>query len=185
MQTARNDEQHYTYIDYCSWDDGERWELIDGVAYAMSPGASFAHQSVCVELLTQLSNYLQDKPCKVFTAPFDVRLNAKADDDTVVQPDILVVSDPSKFDPKGIVGAPDLIIEVLSPSTEKRDRNTKFKLYQRFGVHEYWIVDPSNETVSINSLKSGKYITHLHFKEDTVPVNVLDGCTIDLTRVFV
>ena len=181
----RKEEARYTYADYLTWEDGERRELIDGVAYAMSPDASFAHQSVSVALLTQLSNYLQDKPCKVFTAPFDVRLNAVADDDTVVQPDILVVCDTSKFDSKGIIGAPDLIVEILSPSTEKHDRNTKFKLYQRHGVREYWIVDPSNETVSVNILNSGKYVTHLHFKEEIVPVSVLHGCSLDLGKVFV
>ena len=185
MQTAQKNEHRYTYSDYCTWDGEKRCELIGGVAYAMSPGASFTHQSVVVAILTQLGNYLQDKPCKVFTAPFDVRLNADADDDTVVQPDVLVVCDPSKFDTKGIVGAPDLIVEVLSPSTEKHDRNTKFRLYQRFGVREYWIVDPSNETASINILNSGRYVTHLHFKEDAVPVHVLDGCIMDLSKVFV
>ena len=185
METARNDK-YYTYADYCAWDDGERWEVIDGVAYAMSPGASFEHQSVSMELAWQLRSFLHGKPCRVLTAPFDVRLSVNEGDGTVVQPDILVVCDHTKFDPsgKGVIGAPDLVIEILSPSTQRHDRLIKFKAYQHAGVREYWIVDTESKMVAASVLSNGKYVTHTYFEDETVPVQVLDGCIINLGDAF-
>ena len=180
------DEEYYTYADYCTWDDDERWELIDGVAYAMSPAPTVNHQSISAKLVTQLSNFLKGRTCRVFAAPFDVRLNADADDETVVQPDVLVVCDKSKFaaDGRGLIGAPDLAIEILSQSTEKHDKHIKFKTYQRAGVREYWIIDPQHRIVMANLLTDGVYIARMYFEEDTVPVQVLEGCLIDLADVF-
>ena len=188
METAKRIDNHYTYTDYCAWPDDERWELIDGVAYAMAPGASEGHQSISGEIFRQLSNFLKGKPCKVFHAPFDVRLNANGADDTIVQPDILVVCDNNKLKGgKGVVGAPDFIVEILSPSSAKHDMVTKFRLYQKSGVREYWIVNPDINAVTVNVLhgESGFYRSYTYDDQDTaVTVEVLDGCTIDLADVF-
>lgn len=184
MQTF-NEEKRYTYADYYAWDDGKRWELIDGIAYAMSPAPTMSHQGILVELGRQFSNFLKGKPCKVFIAPFDVRLNGLGDDDyDVVQPDVVVVCDRSKLDEKGCNGAPDMVAEILSPSTARKDMVQKFKKYQRAGVREYWIVDPDTKTVIVHILENGSYITHPYSDADTAPVHVLEGCVIDLKDVF-
>ena len=183
MQALR-DENYYTYEDYYSWDDGERWELIDGVPYAMSPAPSRKHQGLLGKLHVQFYDFLRGKPCEVYLAPFDVRLNADTYDDTVVQPDLIVVCDTSKLDDRGCVGAPDLAIEILSPSTSAHDRVRKFKKYLQHGVREYWIVDPDSKTLSVNVLSEGKYVAAAYSDEDAVPVHVLEGCTIDLSEVF-
>ena len=174
----------YTYADYCNWDDGGRWELIDGVAYAMAPAPSLQHQGVLVELLYKLRSFLEGKPCRVFVAPFDVRLNADTDDDIVVQPDIAIVCDSSKLDEKGCVGAPDMVIEVISPSSLRHDKLVKFQLYQKYGVREYWVVDPDNKMVTVHILDNGKYDITVYGDENTVPARVLEGCKVNLREVF-
>ena len=181
---ALHKEERYTYSDYCSWDDGERWELINGVAYAISPAPTWIHQGILVELSGQIRNFLKGKPCKVFVAPFDVRLNADAGDDTVVQPDVVVICDRAKICGTGCVGAPDMVMEILSPSTSAHDRVLKLNLYQRSGIREYWIVDPESRTVSVNILDNGRYYVRGYAESDAVPVHVLDGCTIILSDVF-
>jgi Uma2 family endonuclease len=178
------EERRYTYKDYITWDDDIRYELIDGVAYAMAAPAQF-HQEISGELFRQLANFLIVMPCKAFHAPFDARLNAHSFDDTVVQPDILVVCDHSKLNGKGVKGAPDFVIEILSPYTARRDAVIKFRQYQRAGVKEYWIVDPNNRTVQVYVLKGGKYGLGVVYREDdVVPVHTLDGCQISLAEVF-
>ena len=177
-------DQRYTYSDYCTWDDNKRWELIDGVPYAMSPAPSPVHQRILMELAGQLFIFLKDKPCEVFTAPFDVRLNALDDDDDVVQPDIFVVCDHEKIDDKGLNGAPDMVIEILSPSTSRRDKVLKLNAYQRAGVREYWIVDPADKTVQVFILDNGRYLAASHAETDIVTVHVLEGCEISLPNVF-
>ena len=130
-------DMRLTYSDYLNWDGDERWELIDGFAYAMSPAPTPVHQEISVNLSFQISAFLRGKPykpckpCKLFTAPFDVRLNADGDDNTVLQPDLVVVCDPSKIDDKGCIGTPDLIIEIISPSTARRDRIVKLQQYRQ------------------------------------------------------
>lgn len=176
--------ERYTYADYCTWDNSERWELIDGVPYAMSPAPSNAHQSISTELVYRLRRHLEGKPCKVFHAPYDVRLNAADEDDTVVQPDLVVICDRSKIDDKGCKGAPDLIIEILSPSTSRHDRIVKMDLYQRSGVREYWMLDPDTKTLQVLLLENGRYVITGYLDEDTVPVTVLPGCEIVLKEVF-
>ena len=173
-----------TYADYCTWDDDERWELIDGVPYAMSPAPTIIHQTILVKISNQLYNFLEGKPCKVLVAPVDVRLNANSYDDTVVQPDIIVVCDNEKLDGKSCVGAPDLVIEILSPSTALKDKNLKFKKYLQAGVREYWIADPDSKTISAHILDNGRYYVTSYADTDTAPVHVLDGCTIDLAKAF-
>ncbi len=156
MRALREDireGKNYTYADYCAWSDDERWELIDGVAYAMSPGPTTLHQSILGELFAQIHNFLIGHSCKVIPAPFDVRLNADKDDNTVVQPDISVVCDRSKLNEKGCKGAPDLVIEILSPASSSRDKVLKFNKYLEAGVREYWLVDPSDKTVMVFSFE--------------------------------
>lgn len=147
----------FTYGDYCRWPDDERWELIDGEAYAMAaPGLT--HQTVVGELFRQIANHLVGKPCRPFVAPFDVRLprGNEADDDvtTVVQPDISVVCDPAKLDERGCRGAPDWVIEVLSPSTAAKDQIQKLTTYERAGVREVWLVHPTDHVVIVYTLSA-------------------------------
>lgn len=176
------ENQKYTYADYFTWDDSERWELIDGVPYAMSPAPSQVHQEISGELFGQLREYLKRKPCKAFHAPFDVRLNAADEDNIVVQPDLLVVCDSSKLDGKSCKGAPDLVIEILSPSTARTDRITKLNKYQQAGVREYWIVDPDTQTIQVCFFERGTVKGYTD--SDIVPVGILPGCEINLHDVF-
>jgi len=182
-------EQRYTYADVLEWDDDVRYELYSGVPVALA-SPSDVHQKISVALSAQLYNYLVGKKCDVFTAPFDVRLFEKADDrpedvDMVLQPDLMIVCDQSKVDRHGVHGAPDLVIEILSNSSRRLDRLTKLNLYQRAGVQEYWIVDPTIRIVSVYTLKDGAYQTAAVYGADSsVPVGVLDNCTVDLSMVF-
>lgn len=183
-------EKYYTYEDILNWPGDEQVELINGDVYMMAPAPSPDHQSISWELIVQLGNYLKGKKCRAYHAPFDVRLFEKDGDqprhvDTVVQPDLLVVCDLSKLDNNGCKGAPDLIIEILSPSTRQHDRLTKLNLYQRAGVQEYWIVDPEEKTVIVMTLEDGEhYAPTAYSSQATVPVGVLEDCKIDLGPVF-
>jgi Uma2 family endonuclease len=179
------EKEYYTYADYLSWDDAERYELIDGEACMMAP-PSRPHQKISMALSTRIHNYLEGKPCEVYAAPFAVRLNPAEDesDDTVVEPDIVVVCDPSKLDDRGCNGAPDLVIEILSPSTSRYDRIVKFQKYREAGVREYWIVDPDEKILTAYILKNGEYVASVYGDTDTAPVAVLPGCKIDLASVL-
>lgn len=182
-------EERYTLADVLTWDEQERAELIDGTAVMMAP-PSRVHQEIAAALLAQLYNYLEGKRCKVYPAPFAVRLFEKAGDrpeavDTLVEPDLSVVCDADKLDDMGCRGAPDLIIEILSPSTQRHDRLTKYNLYERAGVREYWIVDPESKTVQVSVLDGGRYrVREVYTAGDIAKVNALDGCFIELARVF-
>ena len=184
MAEALRKDEHYNYTDYYSWDDGKRWELIDGNIYAMSPAPSMSHQSISMSIANQLYNYLRGKPSKVFVAPFDVRLNPGDKDDTVVQPDLVIVCDKNKLDDRGCKGVPEMVIEILSPSTSRHDRLVKFQLYQRFGVLEYWIVDPETKTVQANILSEGRYYASVYGDADDIPVHILENFKINLPDVF-
>lgn len=183
------ENSRYTFADCLSWPENERVELIGGEAIMMAPPTRI-HQEISGELSRQLANFLEGKKCKVYAAPFAVRLfekegDAPEDVDTMVEPDISVVCDSSKLDDAGCKGAPDLVIEILSPSTMRRDRVVKFNLYQRAGVREYWIIDPDEQTVLVYILEDGHYIAkELGGAGDRVQVNVLDGCFIELSKVF-
>jgi len=161
MGLPQRDFEYHTYADYCRWPEDARYELIDGIAYAMSPAPTTRHQDVTGEIFTQLKNALRGAPCHPYIAPFDVRLphanEADDDVDTVVQPDISVVYDPSKIDDKGCRGAPDWIIEVLSPSTAGHDMIKKKTIYERSGVREYWLVHPVDKVVTVFVLENGAY----------------------------
>jgi len=187
----KNTEQTWTYADYCSWPDDERWELIDGVAYAMSPAPSRRHQELSGALFNQFYNYLKGKTCKVYAAAFDVRLpefpeQSDAAVEAVVQPDIVVVCDLSKLDDKGCKGAPDLVVEILSPATGGKDLTVKFDLYERHGVKEYWIIHPDEQTLLVYTLNEDrKYGAAGRYANNSkVPVALLDGLEIDLAEVF-
>lgn len=145
----------YSYEDYLSWDEEYKYQLIDGVAY-MSAAPSRRHQEIQVELLRQISNYLVGKDCKVYGSPFDVRFGeGKLDKDirNVVQPDISIICNKSKLDDRGCIGAPDMIIEIISPSTASIDYIKKLKLYEDYKVREYWIVHPIDKIIMIYKLQ--------------------------------
>ncbi len=177
-------EEHYTYQDYAAWPDDERVELIDGVIYDMPPAPNQAHQLISAKLMWYLTGFLIGKPCKAFPAPFDVRLNADHGDDTVVQPDISVVCDASKLNGKNCAGAPDFVVEILSPSTAQKDLFLKYKKFLEASVKEYWIVHPDTKLVQAYTLKDGVYVSAMYSDEDTAPVSVLPGLEIDLREVF-
>ena len=138
------------------------------------------HQEISGEIFRQFANFLDDKIGKVYHAPFEVRLLK----DTVFLPDLVVVCDPSKLNDKGCEGAPDLVVEILSPVTSRYDRFTKFHEYLRAGVMEYWIADPVDKTVTAHRMKDGAYITDVYGEVDHAPVLALPGCEIDLLAVF-
>jgi Uma2 family endonuclease len=177
------EQPYFTYADYLAWDEGDRYEIIDGEAYMMA-ALSRIHQEISGNLYYALRLFLNDKPCKVYAAPFSVRLFPRADksDDTVVEPDITVVCDPGKLDDRGCNGPPDLVIEIESPATARYDRIVKFNKYREAGVREYWIVDPEEQAVFAYVLKDGEYVAASY--EDTAPVRVLPGCEIDLKNIF-
>lgn len=186
--------KRYTYADYINWFDDVRRELIDGFIKLMTPSPSRKHQKISSALMKIWGNYLEKKNCEVYHAPSDVRLlkDENATDDkhiyTVVRPDIYVVCDLSKLDDRGCLGAPDLIIEIVSPERVQRDVKEKFELYQEHGVKEYWIVNPNDENVNVFvSDNQGKYqFKGMYAGDDKIPVNIFNGdLEVDLTEVFV
>ena len=180
------ESNYYTYKDFLGWDEKERAELMDGEA-VMLGAPSTDHQGVLTELLFQIRAFLENKPCRVFVAPFAVRLNPQQDDrdDTVLEPDLAVICDLSKIDKQGCLGAPDLVIEVISPSSASYDRVAKFRKYQQGKVREYWIVDPETKTVQVCVLSERGYLVTIHDHTETVPVAVLPDCKIQLSKVFI
>jgi len=190
MGALPKDEQEcrFTYADYKGWQlkEGERYELIRGEAFAMA-GPSARHQAISWEISGQLYGYLRGKPCRAFCAPFDVRLfyEEGEGDDTVVQPDIMVVCDKSKIGPEGIRGAPDLAIEILSPSNTAIEMEEKRCLYRDAGVREYWVVDPKNSRVTAYCFRDGGiFVSKTYRASDTVPVGIFPGFGIALEQVF-
>ena len=182
--------RRFTYADYKSWElkPGERYELIRGEAFDMA-GPNFRHQAISGGIFLQLANYLEGKPCRAIYAPFDVRLFHEEElgegDDTVVQPDIMVVCDKSKIGDEGIRGAPDLVIEILSPSNTVFEMAEKHDLYEDAGVREYWVVNPKNNEVTVYCLQDDGVFTHKIYKTpDTVPVGIFPGFGIVLEQVF-
>lgn len=183
-------KKSYTFADILEMDEDIHVEIIDGELYMMGT-PSRKHQSICTDLVRQFSTYLLGKNCRVYPAPFAVRLFEKEGDKpwqvgTYVEPDITVICDPDKLDDIGCKGAPDLVIEILSPSGKKHDMHIKYIQYQKAGVREYWIVNPDTRTVSVHTLQEdelyGSPTVYTH--DSTVPVGVLEDCNIDLTPVF-
>ena len=189
MAVPAEKKMKYTLADCLGWEEGTRGEIIDGEAVMMAP-PSTAHQLISMELARQLANFLEGRKCRVLPAPFAVRLFERAGDkpedvQTVVEPDLSVVCDSAKLDKYGCRGAPDLVVEVLSPSTQRHDRLVKLDLYQRAGVREYWIVSPDEQTVQVLLLRGGLLLPHeLYGPEDIAKVNVLEGCFVELSKVF-
>jgi Uma2 family endonuclease len=194
MDTLNLDlNKRYTYADYLTWMDDVRRELYDGLIKLMTPAPSRMHQKISTNLTRVFSNFLIHKNCEVYHAPSDVRFpkDRKSIDDklvyTVLQPDLYVVCDLSKLDDRGCLGAPDLIIEIISPKNSKRDTRDKFEIYQEHGVREYWIVGPNDETVYVFVLdESGKFqLVGMYAEDDKIPVNIFNGdLKVDLTEVF-
>ncbi len=178
----------YTYADYFSWKFQERVELIKGKILKMSPAPSRKHQEVSQFINNEIYNFLKNKPCKVFYAPFDVRLERVKDDkkvNSVVQPDICVICDLSKLDDRGCSGAPELIVEILSPGNKNKEMKYKFELYEEAGVEEYWIVDPTEKTVLQYILSNGQFSNHRPLiEEDTLQSTALKGFSLNLQQVF-
>jgi len=193
MGALPKEDQLYTYADYKEWElaDGERYELIYGVPYRMvfdetnaMAAPNTRHQAIQLALSSQFYNFLRGKPCKAYPAPFDVRLFYEVDenDDTVVQPDIVVVCDEKKRGPKGCRGAPDLVVEILSPTNTAMEMQRKLDLYLRSGVREYWVVNPENNSLTVYDFKNKSI--KAYGNEDTVPVAILPGLNIILEQVF-
>ena len=166
MAQAIKKAQHYSVEDYQEWPDDERWELIDGVAYDMSPAPRIKHQNIVGNFFLNFKRH-SENPCYTGIAPTDVVL----DDDSVVQPDVFLVCDEGKITEKNIQGAPDLIVEVASPGTEVKDRREKKRLYERSGVKEYLIVFPERAYVERYVLEEGRYGTPEIFNWDE-PLNL-------------
>ena len=182
------EKERYTFADVLTWGEDERIEVINGEAVMMAPPLR-VHQSVLSALFLQIGNYLQGKSCKVYPAPFAVRLfeedgDAPEDVDTLLEPDITVVCNPDKLDKYGCKGAPDMVIEILSPSTRRHDLAVKYRLYQRAGVREYWIVDPDGKTVQVFRLEDGFYGAADVYTAGAVPVGIWEDFSIDLSQVF-
>ena len=187
MAEAHKLEERWTYADYKAWElkPGERYEIIYGEAYAMSaPNA--AHQAMLAELVRQFANFLVGKPCKVYPAPYDVRLFYAEDesDDTVVQPDLSVVCGRKKQGKEGCRGAPDLVVEILSPSNTAIEMQRKFNVYRDAGVREYWVLDNEHKTLTVYLFQGGKIISRTYSEQDSAPVFVLKGLSIELELVF-
>jgi Uma2 family endonuclease len=181
---ALKKDVYSTYADYALWEEPERYELIDGVPYAMA-APSWTHQDISMSLSWRFRSFLQGKRCKVYAAPVDVCLNGLGDnDDTVVQPDLIIVCDRSRLKGGPLNGVPDMAIEILSPSSTRMDLDIKFEKYREAGVKEYWTVDPVSKTVRVNILKNGKYISKIYRDGDLAPVFTLPGLEINLHDVF-
>lgn len=185
----KKEGQNFTYADYLNWGDEERWEIFDGVPYLMT-GPTWEHQALLVGLSTQFYNYLVGKSCRVFIAPFDVRLPYKGENDeesrVVVQPDLIVICDRSKLKKTGCFGAPDLVLEIVSPASGKIDRILKFNRYERVGVREYWILDPDERVLTVFKLdENGRYgRPEVYSDEDKVRVGIFGDLEIDLPQAF-
>jgi Uma2 family endonuclease len=176
-------QEYFTYDDYLTWDDDVRRELIDGVIYDMAPPLS-KHQRVLHNLDLAFGILLRGKKCRVYPAPFGVRIKGHTNRDTVLEPDLSIVCDNSKIDKYGCKGAPDIVVEILSPSSKKHDKIVKYELYRLAGVREYWIVDADDRTVDQCILANNGYIVKRYDETAVVDVQALEGCKIDLNLVF-
>ena len=180
----------YTYADYLQWKFEERLELFRGKIFKLS-APNTKHQDISGNIFVPISLFLKKKPCKVFAAPFDVRLpvkNKKKDDEvtTVVQPDICVICDETKLDTRGCCGAPDLVVEILSPGNSKKEIRLKHELYEEAGVKEYWIVNPEEENIVVFVLNGeGKFSgLKMYAGDDTIQSFAVPGLNINLTEIF-
>jgi len=181
--------ERFAFGAYCTWPEDERWELIDGVPFAMSPAPDWPHQSLVATLTAAIFSHLKGGTCRVLPSPLDVLLPKadEADDsvDTVVQPDLVVLCDQSKLTRHGVRGAPEWVIEILSPSTAGRDQREKRELYERHGVAEYWIVSPSERLVWTYRLEAGAYGKPAIYDEAmTASPQAFPDLVVSLTELF-
>lgn len=180
---------NYTYADYLTWQMEEMVELIKGKIFKQAAAPRVNHQRVAGIVFSAFFNFLKGKQCEAFIAPFDVRLPVKSkkheDINTVVQPDICVICDPAKIDELGCVGAPDLVVEILSPGNNKKELQNKYEVYEESGVKEYWVIHPNECTLVIYTLVEGKYSTsRILTMGDIVKSKAIEGFELDLTEVF-
>ncbi len=187
--TARKKNVKCSYADYLTWNDDKRYEIIDGEVYDMT-GPVLDHQLISMELSRQFANFLDDKPCKVFHAPFDLMLarkNKKAEEIfTVLQPDLFVVCDEKKITQQGVFGAPDIVVEIISPSTASRDNILKRSLYEKAGVKEFWLVHPTDRLIRVYRLGKDGLFGREDIYDHTASIDVatLPGLTIDCPKLF-
>ena len=180
-QTDRS--QLYTYADYLTWDQGERWELIGGVAYLMTSPLQ-EHQAALAQLSAEFVMYLREKPCQAYIAPMDLTFEAESSTKEVVQPDLFVMCGEYRRD-KRIVGVPRLAVEILSPSSASHDFVRKMRLYQRVGVLEYWIVDPAARVVHVYKREGDRLEWHSeHQRGDTLSPSMFPDLSIAVSVMF-
>ena len=188
MSALPKESPYFTYANYKEWElkEGERYEIIYGEAFAMA-APNERHQAILGELYGQLYVFLKDKPCKVYPAPFDVRLfyQENESDNTVVQPDITIICDKKKIGTEGCRGAPDLVIEIVSPTNTATEMERKYKLYRQAGVREYWVVDPENKGITVHYFKDDKISAAIYGSSGLAPVEIFPGFNIELDRLFV
>ncbi len=191
MQTLELDlTKRYSYADYLNWFDDQRRELYNGFIRLMSPAPRRIHQTTSSQFFGHFWYFLKGKKCQLFHAPFDVRLPQKNKENseiyTVVQPDLCIICDPEKLDDKGCIGAPDLIIEIISKSSAKNDAIEKYKIYEDAGVLEYWIVYPETQLVHVFLLENQKfYLQKIYASDDKIEVAIFKGeLIIDLNDIF-
>jgi Uma2 family endonuclease len=174
-------EEFYTWADYQKWPDGERWEIIDGETYMMSPAPTTRHQAILGAMAREFLNHFHNRKCKPFLSPVDVKLS----DEDIVQPDIVLVCDDKQIKETHIEGAPALAVEIISPSSAMQDRMRKMRLYAEAGVKEYWIVTPYPSMVEIFLLDGKKYLMHKTFGRDDILVSgIFKNLKINLKDVF-
>ncbi|MDR2920468.1 MAG: Uma2 family endonuclease [Tannerella sp.] len=194
MDIILDKNKRYTYADYLTWLDGKTRELLDGFVRLMSPAPTLTHAEITGNIFFLLKSYIisNNGSCKAYTAPFDVRLPKRPDEITdnkiytVVQPDICIVCDESKLDERGCLGAPDMVVEITSVSSQKYDFNDKFNLYEAAGVKEYWVVSPKEKAVNVFLLQeNGKYDSGTNYeKEVEIPVKTLPGLSLKTIDIF-
>ena len=185
------ENQSYTYADYLSWPEKERVEILDGTPY-LQAAPSRIHQKILSEIHRQIANYLLDKDCEVYPAPFHVVLDPdgefekEADRKHVLEPDISIICDKEMLDERGCKGSPDLIVEIVSPSTVRKDKIEKFNLYEQAGVKEYWIIEPENKIVSVFTLQNNRRFGRpdLYTEENQISVSIFEDLIINLKIVF-
>ena len=183
--------KQYTYADYLTWQFTDRVELIKGWIRKMSPAPNVIHQKISFNLSVELGNFFKNSNCNVFAAPFDVRLiNKRRSTDnsqiiTVVQPDLCIICDDNKLDENGCIGAPDWIIEILSPGNTKKETQEKFSLYEENLVKEYWIVQPGDQNILVFDLINDKYqLRKIYTNEDVVPCGIFSELQINFAEIF-
>lgn len=189
MAIPKEKDRIYTYSQYKNWPESERWEIIDGEPYNMSPAPGMTHQKISGKIFRTIGNYLEGKSCQVFSAPFDVFLREKnqseEDIKNIVQPDLSIICDESKLSEKGCTGAPDIVIEIISPSTASHDQITKLRLYEKHGVKEFWLFHPVDRIVWKYILEKDVYGKPEIFDFTSKPsFNLFPDLELDLMKIF-